>query len=461
MTKTYFAEYTDYINDLQNRLMKIQLKFNELLNNVRRDMDCGIISNEEGNKYLGVRMDQYIVDGNPNYSLPKEDTEFVREFGDLDINGQLLSTMLKRGYLDKSQKLGEIFEAVRVYGYLDSLSDKDARLTVKIALNEYYSKELKKVEDKINYYVGIYGEKEKHTVRYQTLNNDRIKLKKALDAFSHLEDAPDDVFYRIVSQFYKVKRTYYEWFLKMQIKQEYEDGNVYTEHCELMEDIQETGNTILTASDQLVKMNRVLEAANNELFNTLTSLSTFDIASVIGEETKPKKKLFKKEEPNNKEALFNLFVSLVTIVGVKRYVEEMFGNGDSSVNLNEVFEKYFKNKYGEERLFVEPNVFVNGLKDEIIAFYKEDIFEIMGKINTLNVKINSNTTMMCGNIRLSVDQARLQRDIREEYPARKDQLLISGFSMEELNRIYADLKEFIRDGFSFGTDDEEIFLRKV
>ena len=85
----------------------------------------------------------------------------------------------------------------------------------------------------------------------------------------------------------------------------------------------------------------------------------------------------------------------------------------------------------------------------------------MGKINTLNVKINSNTTMMCGNIRLSVDQARLQRDIREEYPARKDQLLISGFSMEELNRIYADLKEFIRDGFSFGTDDEEIFLRKV
>ena len=34
-------------------------------------------------------------------------------------------------------------------------------------------------------------------------------------------------------------------------------------------------------------------------------------------------------------------------------------------------------------------------------------------------------------------------------------------TIEELNRIYADLKEFIRDGFSFGTDDEEIFLRKV
>lgn len=139
----------------------------------------------------------------------------------------------------------------------------------------------------------------------------------------------------------------------------------------------------------------------------------------------------------------------------------MYGNGESSVSLNVVFDKYFSNKYTQDIVFVDPRTFINDLKDEIIAFYKEVIFEIMNKINTLNVKINSNTTLMCGNIRLSVDQAGLQRDIREQYPARKDQLLISGFSMDELNRIYTDLKEFIRDGFSFGTDDEEMFLRKV
>jgi hypothetical protein len=36
-----------------------------------------------------------------------------------------------------------------------------------------------------------------------------------------------------------------------------------------------------------------------------------------------------------------------------------------------------------------------------------------------------------------------------------------GFTMDELNRIYTNLKEFVGNGFSFGTDDEELFLRKV
>lgn len=461
MTKTYFAEYTDYINDLQNRLMRIQLKFNELLNNVRRDIDNGVLSLEEGSRYLTARMDEFLGCVDSNYALSKEDTDFVREYGDLDENGQLLSTMLKREYLDKAQKLKDIFEAVRIYGYLDSLSDKDARLTVKIALNDYYSKEYTKLENKINYYLNAYGEKEKHTVRYQTLNADRLKLKKALDAFAHLEDAPDDVFDRIVSQFYKVKKMYYEWFLKMQIKQEYEEGTIYTEHCDLMDSISETGNVVLDASDEVTKLNRSLEDTNKEFFDSLAALSSFDIEAATLAVEKPKKRLFKKEEPNNKEVLFNIFVSLVTIVGVKRYIEDMYGNGEGSVSLNVAFDKYFSNKYGEDVLFVEPSKFVNDMKDEITLHYKEIIFEILNKVNTLNVKINSNTTLMCGNIRLSVDQAGLQRDIRDQYPARKDQLLISGFTMEELNRIYTDLKEFIRGGFSFGTDDEEMFLRKV
>ena len=38
------------------------------------------------------------------------------------------------------------------------------------------------------------------------------------------------------------------------------------------------------------------------------------------------------------------------------------------------------------------------------------------------------------------------------------------FSIElsfPLDKMYAALKEFIGNGFSFGTDDEELFLRKV
>ena len=69
---------------------------------------------------------------------------------------------------------------------------------------------------------------------------------------------------------------------------------------------------------------------------------------------------------------------------------------------------------------------------------------------------------MCGNIRVGMNQAQLQRDIREQYPAKQSELLLTGFSVSELDKMYTALKEFIGNGFRFDTDDEEIiFLRKV
>ena len=166
-------------------------------------------------------------------------------------------------------------------------------------------------------------------------------------------------------------------------------------------------------------------------------------------------------ELNNKEGLFNVFIGLLTIKGIKTYIDESFGNGEGTLNLNSTFEEYFTKKYGEGTLYVDPNAFINDFRDDVIFYYKEKIEEIINKINILSVKINSNTTLMCGNIRVGMNQALLQRDIREQYPAKRDELIIIGFTMDELNRIYTDLKEFVGNGFSFGTDDEELFLRKV
>lgn len=460
MAKTYFVEYTQYINNLQNRLMRIQFRFNNILENIRRDMAAGLLSSEEGNRLLNVRMDQYVLNVDEKYSLSKSDAEFVKVYAELDDNGQLLSTILKREYLDKAQYLRDIFEAVRIFGYLDSIGDKNARITVKDALSDYYSERLRDIENKLER-LAVYGESEKHTVRYKNLSNERDSLLKALKAFEQLESAPTDVFERIVSQFYKVKKSYYDWFLQMQIKQEYEDAAVYGEHCSLMEKSSDTSDTILTASDSLVKLNKELEDTNSNLFSLLTGLSSFDFSTLVNDQTKSKKRFFKKEEDNNKELLFNIFLSLLNIKGLKEYVEVVYGNGDSCVNLNSAFNIYFKSKYGEETLFVEPNKFINDIRDEIVLYFKDKLAEITHKINEINVKINSNTTLLCGNIRLGVSQANLLRDIREQYPAKRDQLMIRGFTFEELDRIYTDLKEYIGNGFSLGTDEEEIFLRKV
>jgi hypothetical protein len=198
-----------------------------------------------------------------------------------------------------------------------------------------------------------------------------------------------------------------------------------------------------------------------EMFNVILGISQYDVDSALALQEKPKKRMFRKEELNNKEGLFNVFVGLLTINGLKSYIEFMYGNGKDTINLNETFEVYFTKKYGEGTMYVDPNKFINNFRDDVIAYYIEKIEEIINKINVLNVKINSNTYLMCGNIRVGMNQAVLQRDIREQYPAKRDELMIVGFTMDELNRIYTDLKEFVGNGFSFGTDDEELFLRKV
>ena len=461
MAGNYFIEYTNYINDLQYKLMKIQLRYNECIENVRRSLRDGEITEEEANVLLNQRMDMYYEQYDSKYTLSKRDVEFIRTYAALDRNGMLLASFLKSEYLDKKDKLLGILEAVKIYGYLDSLSSEDARLSVKSAMFEHYNSQLEKIENRMNNIVSMYGEKEKRSRRYLELDEQRNKLLKALNAVAGLDKAPEEVFDRIVRQFYDVDKKYYEWFLKMQIKQEYEDGTVYQEHVDTMTTISDTTTTLVNSSDEVIKLNRTLEDTNREMFNVILGISQYDVDSALALQEKPKKRMFRKEELNNKEGLFNVFVGLLTINGLKSYIEFMYGNGKDTINLNETFEVYFTKKYGEGTMYVDPNKFINDFRDDVIAYYKEKIEEIINKINVLNVKINSNTYLMCGNIIVGMNQAVLQRDIREQYPAKRDELMIVGFTMDELNRIYTDLKEFVGNGFSFGTDDEELFLRKV
>lgn len=461
MAGNYFIEYTNYINDLQYKLMKIQLRYNECIENVRRALRDGEITEEEANVLLNQRMDMYYEQYDSKYTLSKRDVEFIRTYAALDRNGMLLASFLKSEYLDKKDKLLDILEAVKIYGYLDSLSSEDARLTVKSAMFEHYNSQLEKIENRMNNLISMYGEKEKRSRRYLELDEQRNKLLKALNAIAGLDKASEEVFDRIVRQFYDVDKKYYEWFLKMQIKQEYETGTVYQEHVDTMTTISDTTTTLVNSSDEVISLNRTLEDTNREMFNVILGISQYDVDGALALQEKPKKRMFRKEELNNKEGLFNVFVGLLTINGLKSYIEFVYGNGSDTINLNETFEVYFTKKYGEETMYVDPNKFINDFRDDVISYYKEKIEEIINKINVLNVKINSNTYLMCGNIKVGMNQAVLQRDIREQYPAKRDELMIVGFTMDELNRIYTDLKEFVGNGFSFGTDDEELFLRKV
>lgn len=461
MADNYFIEYTHYIHELERKLMKIQLRFNECLETIRKDINLAVLSFEEGEELLNQRMDRYYEQYDSKYTLSKSDVEFIQTYADVDNNGQVLATFLKRELLDKKDKLTAMLESIRIFGYLDNLSEEDARLSVKVAMFEHYNTQVKSLETKMNNLLQMYGEKEKHSRRYLELQEQRDKLLKALSVIEIIEQLPKEKFDRIVSQFYDVDKKYYDWYLKMQIKQEYEEGTIYQDHCVTLGNIDNSGETILDASNELLALNEQLQKTHTALFNIMIGISKFDINKYLEQQEKHKKRLFKKEELNNREMLFEIFLNLLSINGLKTYIEEIYGNSDNSVNLNEAFNKYFNKKYGEETLYVEPYTFINDFREVVALCYKDKLEDIMNKINIQNIKINSNTTLMCDNIRIGMNQASLQKEIREQYPAKRDELMIIGFTMEELERIYTNLKEFIGNGFSFGTDDEELFLRKV
>ena len=458
-TNNYFEEYFNFIDDLKNRIMKIQLRFNNCMETIKRDMNSGILDKDLGERLLSLRMDEHLDNIDSKYCLSGEDAEFIRTYADLDNEGQVLNTFLKREYLDKHARMLGVLEAVRIFGYLDNVGPEQARLVVKQAMVEHYSREVKTLEKQIKNFEDSYREKAIHQTRYITLVNRKKDLEGYIRSFEQLLTADDEMLNKVVSQFYGVKRYYYDWFLKMEVKSEYESGVVYGQQCDLLRGVAVSSKEIVDSSKQLVAENKNLEMYNNGLFNVLTRLSSFNIDEIV---PTPKKKRFGKVELNNREALFDAFIRLVTLDGVKGYVEETYGDENHSVSLNVAFEQYFNGLYGVNTLYVEPAVFLNDFKNKIIMYYKGKISQIISKINDLNAEITSRSLGICDNIDVAVKNADLQRDIREQYPAKQSELLLTGFSVSELDKMYAALKEFIGNGFRFDTDDEEIiFSRKV
>ena len=84
MAKTYMEEYTGFINGIQNRLLKIQFRFNGILADIKEAVDSGIITEELGNRLLNARMDKFIPNVDSRYVLSKADTEFVAKYAALD-----------------------------------------------------------------------------------------------------------------------------------------------------------------------------------------------------------------------------------------------------------------------------------------------------------------------------------------------------------------------------------------
>ena len=65
----FFDEYTEYINELQNRILHIQLKYDECQSLISRDFSKGFIAKEVAEKMLAVRINQFVPSMDRMYRL--------------------------------------------------------------------------------------------------------------------------------------------------------------------------------------------------------------------------------------------------------------------------------------------------------------------------------------------------------------------------------------------------------
>ena len=114
ISNNYFEEYTEFIDEIQNRIMKIQLKFNECQSLINSDYSKGFIAKEVAEKMLAVRINQFVPSMDRMYRLSKEEIDFINQYAALDSQGNVLATILKPEYIEKANMLDNILTIILV-----------------------------------------------------------------------------------------------------------------------------------------------------------------------------------------------------------------------------------------------------------------------------------------------------------------------------------------------------------
>ena len=169
ITSDFFEEYTEFINGLQNRIMKIQLKYNECQSLISRDFSKGFIAKEVAEKMLAVRINQFVPSMDRMYRLSKEEIDFINQYAALDTSGNVLATMLKPEYLQKAELLERIKKSVKTFDYYEKLDPESKRIKIKQELVTTFTRRMEALQNKAQNILRVRGANAENSSAYQQL----------------------------------------------------------------------------------------------------------------------------------------------------------------------------------------------------------------------------------------------------------------------------------------------------
>ncbi len=454
ISNNYFEEYTEFINDLQNRIMKIQLKYNECQSLISSDFSKGFIAKEVAEKMLAVKINQFAPSMDRMYRLSKADVDFINQYAALDSCGNVLATILKPEYLAKAEQLELILKSVQTAHYYESLEPSSKRIKIKMKLTNAFNKRVSLLKAKASNMLRVRGEAAKESESYQQIIAEIEKCTSAIESFDQVMDYDDATVRELLESFYKIDYAYFDWYQNMELKSLKETNELYTEHSSTMARVNDYGKDLLDNQSKTREASKTLIDLNNKLMSFLDAIMNIDLSSF--EEEQPKGFAFfrkSKSQENNKEVLSDLFLNLSALPGVIDYFQETYANDGESIELTECFNKYFNQIYGEETTYADLTKFLLAFQKSVVTFYKAKIEKIQKELES-QIKISGgiNVALVSG-IEKGYSQALLHEKAFNAATIDQSSLLLEGFDEEELQKIYHSLKNIINPSYGFNPND--------
>ncbi len=436
-----FGEYKQAIDEIKNRLLQLYNKYQGCHYLLDRDHQEQKVTDQEYFYAKKLAIFTYDPAVNPKYMLTEEEARFVKNYGDFMDGNELSADLVRRDLLDKLDKLNSVGDAIRVFYFLENVNEKKRREIFIEIINNYYDPQIKECEEEIEKLKAALGNNYYASLTYYRVNNTLQGLLKDKDKFiKGASEGNLQQFMTLAQEFYSLDLNYYTWYKKRYINDECQKEVEVTDQESDIDEAQGMVSNLGDKEQELVKTSEEITDISLILANLMG-----EVISIGIDESEKRKPLFKskKVKENNKEELFKIFVAYMNYPIFVKYLEQ-FGL-EEDVNLNKVFDNYYVKHYNNAG-YIEPETFKKRLLLEAISYLRTVIDTLKEKMEETNKSYGE----LSEDLGTKMNDIRRYATIRKFYDSSKDSkkvvdkpLLDIGFSKEEIDRIYEDMKNYL------------------
>ncbi len=460
-SSNFFLEYNEYLNELKNTIMQLHLKFRNCKSALEMDHNNGVITDEEYAVYKDLSITDYFKGANPKYTLTLEEVDFLNQYADFDLHGDLYLTLVKKEYFQKQDLLRIIFESIRKFNYFDMVSFDERKHAFANIVRKENENDVKEFQRRAQQIKDLYGRAFANTAEYKEFIRDLEERKKTNVTMDEIRFANPEQLNHLICRFYGIDYSYYRWYKDMALKDEFDRGTVFYDQALIARNVVGDTDTLVELSSAIRELNKNLESYTNQLSMFLVTFGDFKYVPEEAQEEKKSGFFGKKRKVslNNREELFKIFSLLVGIGSVSMYADTLKDNEKDTLEM--MFKAYMDKVYGKEVDYVDLDSFRQNFMKEVVTFYKTKIQEVGILINKKSKQVSGLGIGISDGVKKMKEQATVAGEIRDRFSLIGTIPALEGFSVLDSRKIYDSMREYLSGDNEVKTMVEGVINKKV